>query len=326
MANILNLVQAVNQALMNEMELDKTVVVYGEDVGVEGGVFRATVDLQKKFGVERAFDSPLAESAIVGTAVGMAINGLKPVVEMQFMGFSYPAFNQIISHVARMRNRSRGRYTLPMVIRMPYGGGIRALEHHSESTESLYAQIPGLKVVIPSTPYDAKGLLIAALRDPDPVLFLEPKRIYRAFKQDIPEEAYVLPIGKAKVLEEGSDVTVVAWGAMVRDVQKAVEMLKEKGIKPEVIDLRTIAPMDRETIIESVKKTGRIVVVHEAPKTLGLGAEIISIVNEKAFLYLEAPPTRVTGFDTTFPLPRGEQHYIPSPERIAKAIEDVVRY
>lgn len=326
MANILNLVQAVNQALMNEMETDKTIVVYGEDVGVEGGVFRATVDLQKKFGVERVFDSPLAESAIVGTAVGMAINGLKPVVEMQFMGFSYPAFNQIIAHVARMRNRSRGRYTLPMVIRMPYGGGIRALEHHSESTESLYAQIPGLKVVIPSTPYDAKGLLIAALRDPDPVLFLEPKRIYRAFKQDIPEDAYVLPIGKAKVLEEGSDVTVVAWGAMVRDVQKAVEMLKEKGIKPEVIDLRTIAPMDRETIIESVKKTGRIVVVHEAPKTLGLGAEIISIVNEKAFLYLEAPPTRVTGFDTTFPLPRGEQHYIPSPERIAKAIEDVVRY
>lgn len=326
MANTLNIVQAVNQALMNEMGNDKTVVVYGEDVGLEGGVFRATVGLQEKFGKDRAFDTPLAESAIVGTAVGMAINGLKPVVEMQFMGFSYPAFNQIISHVARMRNRSRGRFTLPMVIRAPYGGGIRALEHHSESTEALYAQIPGLKVVIPSTPYDAKGLLIAAIRDPDPVLFLEPKRIYRAFKQDIPEEAYVLPIGKAKIVEEGEDVTIVTWGAMVRDVQKASEIVKAKGISTEIIDLRTISPMDRETIIESVKKTGRVVVVHEAPKTLGVGAEIISIINEKAFLYLEAPPTRVTGFDTIFPLPRGEKHYIPSPERIVKAIKDVVKF
>lgn len=326
MANTLNIVQAVNQALMNEMENDETVVVYGEDVGLEGGVFRATVGLQEKFGKMRAFDSPLAESAIVGTAVGMAVNGLKPVVEMQFMGFSYPAFNQIISHVARMRNRSRGRYTLPMVIRAPYGGGIRALEHHSESTEALYAHIPGLKVVIPSTPYDAKGLLIAAIRDPDPVLFLEPKRIYRAFKQDIPEDAYTLPIGKAKVVEEGEDVTIITWGAMVRDVQKATEMVKAKGIHPEIIDLRTIAPMDRETFVESVKKTGRAIVVHEAPKTLGTGAEIVAILNEKAFLYLEAPPTRVTGFDTTFPLPRGEKHYIPSPERIAKTIEDVVKF
>lgn len=326
MTNKLNLIGAVNQALMNEMELDETVVVYGEDVGVEGGVFRATVDLQKKFGEKRAFDSPLAESAIVGSAIGMAINGLKPVVEMQFMGFSYPAFNQIISHVARMRNRSRGLYNLPMVIRAPYGGGIRALEHHSESTEAIYSQIPGLKVVIPSTPYDAKGLLIAAIRDPDPVLFLEPKRIYRAFRQDVPEEPYVLPIGKAKVLQEGEDVTIVAWGAMVRDTQKSIKMVESKGIKPELIDLRTIAPIDRETIIESVKKTGRLIVVHEAPKTLGVGAELMAIANEKAFLYLEAPPTRVTGFDTTFPLPKGEKHYIPSPERIAKTIEDVVRF
>ncbi|CAK7076428.1 alpha-ketoacid dehydrogenase subunit beta [Tissierella sp. P1] len=326
MANTLNIVQAVNQALMNEMENDPSVVVYGEDVGVEGGVFRATVGLQEKFGVQRAFDAPLAESAIVGTAIGMAINGLKPVVELQFMGFSYPAFNQIISHVARMRNRSRGRYTLPMVIRAPYGGGIRALEHHSESTEALYAHIPGLKVVIPSTPYDAKGLLIAAIRDPDPVLFLEPKRIYRAFKQEIPEEAYVLPIGKAKVVEEGEDVTIITWGAMVRDVQKASEMVKSKGINPEIIDLRTISPMDRDSFIESVKKTGRAIVVHEAPKSFGAGAEIVSIINEKAFLYLEAPPTRVTGFDTIFPLPRGEKHYIPTPERIAKTIEDVVKF
>jgi pyruvate dehydrogenase E1 component beta subunit len=326
MANTLNIVQAINQALMNEMELDNTVVVYGEDVGVEGGVFRATVELQKKFGNTRVFDSPLAESAIVGTAIGMAINGLKPVVEMQFSGFVYPAFNQIISHVARMRNRSRGRYTLPMVIRAPYGGGIRALEHHSESMEALFAHIPGLKIVIPSTPYDAKGLLIAAIRDPDPVLFWEPKRIYRAFKQEVPEEAYEIPLGKAKIIDEGTDITIVTWGAMVRDVQKAAEMVKAKGIKPEIIDLRTIAPMDRDSFVESVKKTGRILVVHEAPKTLGVGAEIISIVNEKAFLYLEAPPTRLTGFDTTFPLPRGEQHYIPSPERIAKTIEDVVNY
>lgn len=326
MANTLSIIQAVNQALMNEMENDDTVVVYGEDVGVEGGVFRATVDLQKTYGKERAFDTPLAESAIVGTAVGMAINGLKPVVEMQFSGFSYPAFNQIISHVARMRNRSRGQYNLPMVIRAPYGGGIRALEHHSESTEALYAQIPGLKVVIPSTPYDAKGLLIAAIRDPDPVLFWEPKRIYRAFKQEIPEEAYEIPLGKAKILQEGEDITIVAWGAMVPDVQKAVKMVQDKGISAEVIDLRTIAPMDRDSFIQSVKKTGRILVVHEAPKTLGVGAEIISIVNEKAFLHLEAPPTRLTGFDTTFPLPRGEKHYIPSPERIAKMIEDIVKY
>ncbi len=326
MANTLSIVQAVNQALMNEMALDDRVIVYGEDVGVEGGVFRATVDLQKTYGKERVFDTPLAESAIVGTAVGMAINGLKPVVEMQFSGFSYPAFNQIISHVARMRNRSRGKYPLPMVIRAPYGGGIRALEHHSESTEALYAQIPGLKVVIPSTPYDAKGLLIAAMRDPDPVLFWEPKRIYRAFKQEIPEEAYEIPIGKAKVVKEGTDITIVAWGAMVRDVQKAVDMAEKKGISAEIIDLRTIAPMDRESFVESVKKTGRILVVHEAPKTLGVGAEIISVVNEKAFLYLEAPPTRLTGFDITFPLPRGEHHYIPTPERIAKTIEEIVKY
>ena len=326
MTNKINMVQAVNQALMNEMELDDRVIVYGEDVGLEGGVFRATVGLQQKFGKDRSFDTPLAESAIVGTAIGMAINGLKPVVELQFMGFSYPAFNQIISHVARMRNRSRGRFTLPMVIRAPYGGGIRALEHHSESTEAIYAHIPGLKVVIPSTPYDAKGLLISAIRDPDPVLFLEPKRIYRAFKQEIPEEDYELPIGKAKIVQEGEDITIVSWGAMVRDAQKAVEMVAEKNIHPEIIDLRTISPMDRETIIESVKKTGRILIVQEAPKSFSVGSEIVSIVNEKAFLHLEAPPTKLAGFDTIFPLPRGEQHYIPSPERIAKTINEIVNY
>ena len=326
MSNKLNIVGAVTQALENEMESDETIVVYGEDVGVEGGVFRATVGLQEKFGEKRVFDSPLAESAIVGTAVGMAIDGLRPVVEMQFSGFVYPAFNQIITHVARMRNRTRGKYNLPMVIRAPYGGGIRALEHHSESTEALFAQIPGLKIVIPSTPYDTKGLLISAVRDNDPVLFWEPKRIYRAFKQEVPEEAYAIPIGKAKLLQEGEDITVITWGAMVRDVQNAVKLIEDKGINPEIIDLRTIMPMDREAIIESVKKTGRILVVHEAPKTLGVGAEIMALVNEKAFLYLEAPPSRLTGFDTTFPLPRGEKHYIPSPERIAAKIEEIVKY
>ena len=324
MSNKINIVQAVQQALQNEMALDPTVVVYGEDVGVEGGVFRATAGLQQEFGEGRAFDTPLAESAIVGTAVGMAINGFKPVVEMQFMGFIYPAVNQIVSHVARFRNRTRGQRHLPMVIRAPYGGGIRALEHHSESTEAMFAHIPGLKVVIPSTPYDAMGLLIAAIRDPDPVLFLEPKRIYRAFKQEVPEDAYTLPIGKAKVIQSGDDVTVVTWGAMVPDVQKAVAGLND--ISVEVIDLRTISPMDRETIVASVEKTGRILIVHEAAKSFGAGAEIMAIVNEKAFLSLEAPPTRLTGFDTIFPLPRGEEHYLPSQARIQQKIRELAAY
>lgn len=324
MANKLNIVQAVNQALQLEMANDPTVLAYGEDVGLEGGVFRATVGLQQEFGELRSFDSPLAESAIVGTAVGMAINGMKPVVEMQFMGFSYPAFDHIISHVSRFRNRTRGERHLPMVIRAPYGGGIRALEHHSESTEAIYAHIPGLKVVIPSTPYDAKGLLIAAIRDPDPVLFLEPKKIYRAFRQEVPEEAYTLPIGKAKIVQEGTDVTVVAWGAMIPEVQKALEGLTD--ISVELIDLRTINPMDREAIRTSVEKTGRILVVHEAAKSYGPGAEVIAAVNETAFLSLEAPPMRLTGFDTVFPLARGEMHYIPTPERIAHTIRELAYY
>jgi pyruvate dehydrogenase E1 component beta subunit len=324
MANSINNVQAVQQALQNEMALDPTVVVYGEDVGYEGGVFRATIGLQEEFGKSRSFDTPLAESAIVGTAVGMAINGFKPVVEMQFMGFIYPAVNQIVSHVSRYRNRTRGQRSMPIVIRAPYGGGIRALEHHSESTEAMFAHIPGLKVVIPSTPYDTKGLLIAAIRDPDPILFLEPKRIYRAFRQEVPEEAYELPIGKAKIVQEGDDITIVAWGAMMPEVQKAVESLED--ISAEIIDLRTISPMDRETIVASVQKTGRILVVHEAAKSFGAGAEIISVVNEKAFLSLEAPPSRLTGFDTIFPLPRGEKHYLPTPERIRAKIKEVVEF
>lgn len=323
---ILNVIEAITHALDLQMGIDDSVVVYGEDVGYEGGVFRATKGLQAKYGQARCFDSILAESSIVGAGIGMAINGLRPVVEIQFSGFMFPGFNQIVTHAARMRNRSRGLYTVPMVIRMPYGGGVRALEHHSESLEVLFAHTAGLKVVIPSTPYDAKGLLLAAIRDPDPVIFLEPKRIYRAFKQEVPEEDYVIPIGKAKVLKEGTDVTVVSWGALVRDVNKAIEKLEGEGISVEHIDLRTISPIDKETIINSVQKTGRFVVVHEAARTFGPGAELISIVNEGAFLHLEAPPTRIASPDIIIPLPKGEHHYLPSVDLIYKQLKKVVQF
>ena len=316
------ILQAVNEALDQSMEKDSSIVVYGEDVGFEGGVFRATAGLQEKYGEGRVFDAPIAEAAIVGSAVGMSINGLKPVVEMQFSGFSLPAYNQIVTHVARFRNRSRGKYHLPMVIRMPYGGGVKALEHHSESLETLYAHIPGLKLVIPSTPYDAKGLLVAAINDPDPVIFMEPKRIYRAFKQDIPDELYEVPIGKARVVKEGTDITVIAWGALVREVEKAIKDLKD--IDVEIIDLRTISPIDMDTIINSVKKTGRVLVVHEAYKSFGPGAELISLINEKAFVYLQAPPTRLAGFDVTIPLPKGEHHFIIEPRQIASEIQKLM--
>lgn len=323
---LLNNISAINKTLESEMAKNESIVVFGEDVGFEGGVFRATVGLQEKYGKERCFDTPLAESGIIGTAIGMSINGLFPVAEMQFSGFMLPAYNQIVSHVSRMRNRSRGRFTTPMVIRMPYGGGIRALEHHSESQEILFGHIPGLKVVIPSTPYDTKGLLLSALRSEDPVIFMEPKRIYRAFKQEVPDEDFTIPIGKAKVVQEGSDITVVAWGALVREVQKAIDIVKQEGIKVELIDLRTISPIDRETIIQSVKKTGRFLVVHEAVKSFGPGAELISIVNEGAFLHLEAPPTRLTGFDVIVPLPKGEPHYIIDPDQIVAKIKETVNF
>ncbi len=323
---VMNLIEAITNALEIEMTLDETIVVYGEDVGYEGGVFRATKGLQEKFGEKRCFDSILAESSIVGSGIGMAINGLKPVVELQFSGFMFPGFNQIITHAARMRNRSRGLYTVPMVIRMPYGAGVRALEHHSESLEVLFAHTAGLKVVIPSTPYDAKGLLIAAIRDPDPVIFLEPKRIYRAFKQEVPEEDYVIPLGKAKVLQEGKDITVVSWGAMVRDVATAIQDLEKEGHSVEHIDLRTISPIDKETIVKSVQKTGRFVVVHEAAKSYGPGAELISMVNEGAFLYLEAPPTRVASPDIIIPLPKGEHHYLATTKHIKDEIKKVLEF
>ncbi len=269
----MNIVNAINDALDIKLKEDKNIVVYGEDAGFEGGVFRVTEGLQKKYGAERVFDSPLAESGIAGTAVGMAVAGLRPVIEMQFCGFIYPAFNQIISHITRYHNRSRGRYRMPIVIRLPYGGGINALEHHSESMEAIFAHIPGLKVVVPSTPHDAKGLLISAIESDDPVLFLEPKRIYRAIKQEVSEEKFSVPIGKAKVLSQGTDVTVVAYGAIIREVQKAMVMAKEAGHSVELIDLRTIYPLDKETITASVKKTGRIIFVGEEPRSFGVGSE-----------------------------------------------------
>ena len=324
--SMMTIVQAINNALDIKLAEDKTIVVYGEDTGKEGGVFRVTEGLQKKYGVERVFDSPLAESAIVGAGLGMALSGLRPIVELQFDGFTYPAFNQIISNVSRMHNRSRGKYKVPMVIRFPYGGGINALEHHSESPEALYAHIPGIKVVIPSTPHDAKGLLIAAIESNDPVIFMEPKRIYRAIKQEVAEEKYSIPLGKAKVLTEGKDVTVVAFGAMIRECQKAMAMATDAGISVELIDLRTIYPIDKETIATSVKKTGRLVIVAEAPESFGIGGELIAIANEEAFLYLEAPPKRVMGFDTIVPMAKGEPFYMITPERIFYEIERTVNF
>jgi pyruvate dehydrogenase E1 component beta subunit len=321
-----NIVEAINSGLMEEMERDSTVMVLGEDVGREGGVFRVTDGLQSTFGPKRAVDTPLAESGIIGVAFGLAVNGFKPVAELQFMGFLPPALDQIISHVSRIRNRSRGRYTCPMVIRMPYGGGIHAPEHHSESMEAMLAHIPGIKVVIPSTPYDAKGLIVSAIRDPDPVLFCEPKRIYRAIKEEVPDGEYTVPIGVAKVVREGDDITAICWGAMVREVLNAAEGIKEEGVNVEVIDVRTISPLDDETIMASVQKTGRAVVVHEAARTCGFGAEIIARINEKALLSLEAPVERVTGFDTVFPLYKLEHFYLPDPVRIRRGIRKVLAF
>ncbi len=323
---VMNMVQALNSALDIKLNEDKNMVVYGEDAGVEGGVFRVTADLQKKYGEDRVFDSPLAESGIVGTAVGMSIAGMNPVVEMQFSGFVLPAMNQIISHVARMRNRSRGQYTTPVVIRMPYGGGIRALEHHSESLESIFAHVPGLKVVIPSTPYDAKGLMISAVESEDPVIFMEPKRIYRAIKQEVPEDKFTIPIGKARMLQEGDDITVVSYGAMIRECQKAVGLAKKAGVSVELIDLRSIYPIDRATIGKSVKKTGRLLAVTEAPGMSGIAAELVNTAIEEAFLHLEAPPRRLAGFDTIMPLPKGENYYMHEPARIFHEIHKHMNY
>jgi len=320
----LNMVQAINLALHEEMEKDPTVVVMGEDVGVDGGVFRVTEGLLDKFGSERVIDTPLAESGIVGTAIGMAVSGLKPVAEIQFEGFSYMAIDQLAAHASRIRNRSRGTYHCPLVVRMPYGGGVRALEHHSEAVATFYIHIPGLKVVIPSNPYDAKGLLLSSIRDPDPVIFFEPKKLYRAFKDEVPNGDYTIPLGEGKKLTEGEDLTLVSWGSMIRVCQEALE--KVKGISVELIDLRTLSPLDENIIIDSVKKTGRCVIVHEEPRTLGFGAEIIARINEKAFLYLEAPVKRVTGYDIPIPLPKLEEYYLPDATKVANAITETAGF
>ena len=322
----LTLIKAINQALDEEMGRDEQVVVMGEDVGVDGGVFRATEGLVEKYGEQRVMDTPISEAGIVGMAMGMAINGMRPVVEVQFSGFIYPAFQEIVSHVSRIRNRSRGRFTAPMVIRSPYGGGINALEHHSESMEALYAHIPGIKVVIPSSPADAKALLVAAIRDPDPVLFLEPKKIYRAFKDEVPDGEHVEEIGTAKVLQEGTQVTVISWGAMLQHTQEAVKDFTRQGVSCEVIDLRTIMPWDVETVIASVQKTGRAVIVQEATKTGGFASEIIATINDEALMYLQAPIKRVTGYDIIMPYLKNETLQLPSVERISAAIKEVVEF
>jgi pyruvate dehydrogenase E1 component beta subunit len=321
----LTLVQAVRDGLKCELERDDDVVVFGEDVGENGGVFRATQGLHEEFGEERVFDTPLAESGIVGTAVGMAAYGMVPVPEIQFSGFMYPGFDQIVSHAARMRTRSRGRFTVPMTLRAPYGGGIRAPEHHSESKESFYTHEAGLKVAVPSTPHDTKGLLAAAIRDPDPVVFLEPKLIYRAFREEVPEEPYTVELGDAAVRREGTDVSVFTWGAMTRPTLEAAENLAGE-VDVEVVDLRTLSPMDWDTIVDSFRKTGRAVVVHEAPKTGGLGAEIAATIQEEALLYQEAPVKRVTGFDTPFPLYALEDYYMPEAARIEDGIRETVTF
>jgi pyruvate dehydrogenase E1 component beta subunit len=322
---VLNMVQAINLALKQEMEKDPTVIILGEDVGKNGGVFRVTEGLWQIFGDERVIDTPLAESAIVGVSIGLALNGFKPIAEIQFDGFTFPILDQIVNHAARIRTRSRGRFHVPLVVRFPYGGGVRALEHHSDSPETYFAHTPGLKVVVPSSPYEAKGLLISAIRDPDPVIFMEPKRVYRAIKEEVPEEEYTIPIGEAKVIQEGSDVTVIGWGAMIKTIREAVSKLGEK-YSVEIIDLRTLSPLDEDSIINSVKKTGRVVIAQEAPKFCGFASEISAVISENIIEYLEAPIVRVAGYDTVIPLPKLEKYYLPSAEKVAKAIEEVIKF
>jgi pyruvate dehydrogenase E1 component beta subunit len=321
----MTMVQAINDALRLEMKRDDRVVVLGEDVGKVGGVFRVTAGLHEEFGEDRCIDTPLAETGIIGAAIGMALYGLRPVPEIQFSDFIFPAFDQIVSEAAKYRYRSGGEYTCPMVIRTPVGGGIRGGHYHSQSPESLFIHTAGLKVVCPSNPYDAKGLLLSSIRDGDPILFMEPKRIYRAVKGEVPEGDYTVPLSKASVIREGKDVTVIAWGAMLFEALASADEAAAEGIDVEVIDLRTLWPLDTDTIVESVKKTGRVVVVHEAPKTCGFGGELLSIISEKAFMHLEAPPVRVTGFDTPFPYTL-ENEYLPLAHRITPAIRETAKF
>jgi len=322
----MTLVEAVNAALARALGDDPNVVLLGEDIGVNGGVFRATVGLQQRFGRERVIDTPLAEALIGGLCVGMAAQGLKPVGEIQFMGFLYPCIDQLVNHASRLRHRTQGRLSCPMVLRVPHGAGIRAPEHHSESTEAMLAHIPGLRVVMPSSPERAYGLLLAAIRDPDPVIFLEPTRIYRAVKGQVEDNGEALPLDVAFVLREGRDVTLVSWGAMVKETLAAAEQLAIENLDAEVIDLATLKPYDEETVLASVAKTGRCVIVHEAARTGGFGAEIAALVAERALLSLLAPPVRVTGYDTIIPLPRLEQHYMPSIGRIVAAARKVCQF
>lgn len=320
------LLEAVNLALASEMRKNEEVVILGEDVGVNGGVFRATANLRDEFGLKRVMDTPLAETMIAGVSIGMASQGLKPIAEIQFMGFIFPALEQIICHAARLRNRTRGRLSCPLVIRAPFGGGIHAPEHHSESTEALLAHIPGLKVVVPSSPARAYGLLLAAIRDPDPVIFLEPKRIYRSQQQEVEDNANALPIGSCFTLREGSDITLVSWGAMITETLSAAESLSNEGVNCEVIDVATISPLDVETILISVRKTGRLVIIHEAPRTGGVGADISAIVAEQALLDLQAPVVRVTGYDTVMPYFRLEKHYLPNSQDIIDAVKQTLEF
>ena len=317
----LNMVQAINLALREEMERNPDVVLLGEDVGRDGGVFRVSEGLLERFGAKRVIDTPIAESAIVGTAVGMAVYGLRPVAEIQFMGFIYPAIDQIFSHAARIRNRSRGRYSCPLVIRTPYGAGIKAPELHEESSESFFCHMPGIKVVVPSGPCNAKGLLLSAIRDPDPVIFLEPTRIYRLVKEDVPAGEYLVPLGRARFAREGNDVTIIAWGSMLHRSLEAAE-----GYDADVIDLMTLSPFDEETVLKSVRRTGRAVIVHEAPHTGGFGAELAATIAETGILSLRGPILRVTGPDAPVPLARLIDRYLPSVERIRRALEEILKY
>lgn len=321
----LTLVDAINETLEQEMHRDARVICLGEDVGLNGGVFRVTEGLQKIFGPDRVIDTPLAESGIMGTAIGLAMAGMRPVPEIQFEGFLGPAFDQLVNHAARYRNRSRGAITIPMTVRVPWGGGIHAPELHSDSPEAIYAHTPGLKVVIPSTPTDAKGLLLSAIRDPDPVVFFEPKRVYRSHREFVPEEEYLIPIGEAKVVAEGTDLTLITWGACVHTCNEALDHFPE-DVSVELIDLRTIAPLDTDTILRSVEKTGRCVIVHEAPKTCGFGAEITSIIQERCFLHLKAPVQRVAGFDVMMPYYKLEQQYLPDAARVEEAVLQTLAY
>jgi 2-oxoisovalerate dehydrogenase E1 component beta subunit len=323
--NDITLVEAVNQALGYALANDPNVILFGEDIATNGGVFRATEGLHQRF-PERVLDTPLAESMIAGTAIGMATQGLRPVAEFQFMGFMHPAIDQILNHAGRMRNRTRGRLTCPIVFRAPYGGGIRAPEHHSESYEALFAHMPGLRVVIPSSPQKAYGLLLAAINDPDPVVFLEPKRIYRSVKQTVPDNGEALPLDTAFISRAGDDITLISWGAMLSETLKAADTLAEQGISAEVIDVASIKPLDTNTIINSVEKTGRCVIVHEAHRNVGVGAEISAQIMEYAFDALEAPVQRVTGYDTVMPYFKLEDHFLPNPTRIVSAVNQIMEY